>query len=70
MTLRGNEILQWIKDNEEIVGPYYDFKKYVILDDDSDMLLWQKDNYINCDHWVGMTEKTVFKAKKILGDKL
>lgn len=70
MTCRGDEIYQWIKDNEELVGAYYKFKKYVILDDDSDMLLSQANNFVNTDHWVGMTEKTVFKAKRILGDKL
>jgi hypothetical protein len=45
--LRGNEILQWIKDNEELIGDhYYNFKDYVILDDDSDMLYWQRHNFI------------------------
>lgn len=66
-TFRGNEILRWVKDNKGIIGKdYYDFRSYVILDDDSDMLLWQKENYVNCDPEIGMTERTVFKAKSIL----
>jgi hypothetical protein len=68
--LRGNEILQWIKDNKEIVGcPYYEYENYVILDDDSDMLYWQKDNFILVDRFVGITPGTTFKAKKILNGK-
>ena len=66
--LRGNEILSWIKRNESLCGEYYKFRSYVILDDDSDMLLWQKDNYVNCDPTIGMTERTVFKAKAILNN--
>lgn len=65
-TFRGNEILKWIKDNEDLVGNYYDFRNYVILDDDTDMLLWQKDNYVNCDPCVGLTEVTVSRAISIL----
>ncbi len=65
--LRGNEIRGWIQENEEIIGKkYYDFREYVILDDDSDMLLWQKDNFINVDPYVGITESVAFRAIKIL----
>ena len=65
--LRGNEILFWIKENKELLGcSYYDYKDYVILDDDSDMLLWQKDNYIRVDRFVGITPDTIFNVKKIL----
>jgi len=64
--LRGNEILCWMKDNPEILGvAYWDYNDYVILDDDSDMLYWQKDNYIHVDPYVGLTPNVVFKAKKI-----
>lgn len=65
---RGDEIYKWIKDNEELIGSkYYEYKSYVILDDDSDMLLGQANNYINIDQFVGITLKTAFKAEKILG---
>ncbi len=68
--LRGNEILHWISENENIIGAkYYDYKRYVILDDDSDMLYWQKDNFICVDAYCGITPKTIFMAKKILLDK-
>jgi hypothetical protein len=64
--LRGNEILKWIKDNEPLVGPYYNFTEYVILDDDSDMLYWQRNNFLLIDRFVGLTMGDVFRAKKIL----
>jgi hypothetical protein len=65
--LRGNEILCWMKDNPTVLGqPYYDYKNYVIFDDDTDMLYWQKDNFIKTDPYVGLTPTNVYKAKKIL----
>jgi hypothetical protein len=64
--LRGNEILKWIKDNKDKVGPYYNFTEYVILDDDSDMLYWQRNNFILIDRFVGLTMGNVYQAKKIL----
>lgn len=39
---------------------------YVILDDDSDMLLEQADHFVHCDSRVGLTAKDVEKAIKIL----
>ena len=64
--LRGNEILQWMKTHPVELGcAYYDYKDYVILDDDSDMLYWQKDNFLLVDPYVGITPNTVFRAKKI-----
>ena len=41
--VRGNEIYRWLQDNVE---NYLDFKSYVIIDDDGDMLLSQKDNFV------------------------
>lgn len=64
---RGNEILKWIKDNEEMIGqPYHEFENYVILDDDSDMLYWQKDNFLLVDRWVGLTMHIANTAIRIL----
>lgn len=69
MCLRGNEILDWIKKNEELIGePYYNFTEYVILDDDSDMLYWQRNNFLLIDRFVGLTMGDVFRAKKILNN--
>lgn len=65
--LRGNEILKWIKDNKEYLNAdYYNFTEYVILDDDSDMLYWQRNNFLLIDRFVGLTMGAVFQAKKII----
>lgn len=65
--LRGNEILKWIKDNKEMIGQeYHEFENYVILDDDSDFLYWQKDNFLLVDRYVGLTYHVAFKAIRIL----
>lgn len=62
--VRGNEILQWIKDNEAILGSYFDYKTYAIIDDDSDMLLWQAENFFKVDHYSGLTPNTCYKIKR------
>jgi hypothetical protein len=54
-SVRGNEIKKWLEDHEELLGvPYYDFSSYIILDDDSDMLLEQKDNFIHVNNLIGI----------------
>lgn len=50
---------KWLKEKQE---PY----KYVILDDDSDMLDTQSNNFIRTDWRAGLTEENVNKAIKIL----
>ena len=66
-SLRGNEILGWIKDNKEYLGVYHsDFESYVIFDDDSDMLYWQRENFILVDGFTGLTYNKTHKAKWIL----
>jgi hypothetical protein len=64
--VRGNEILAWIKSNEHIYGNYHNFQNYVIIDDDSDMLLWQKDNFVLTDGEYGLTRRGIAKAYRIL----
>lgn len=56
---RGAEIETWLEERQE---PY----KYVILDDDSDMLDTQRNNFIHTDWKVGLTEENVSKAIRIL----
>ena len=56
--VRGNEIKGSIVINK--------IEQYVILDDDCDMLLEQKDNFIHIDSFVGVTEENVIEAIKIL----
>ncbi len=63
--VRGNEILKWIKDNKELIGcSYHDFHSYAIIDDDSDMLLWQKDNFFQTDNFSGLTPSTCYKIER------
>jgi hypothetical protein len=64
---RGNEILKWIKDNKELIAQdYHEYENYVIFDDDSDMLYWQKDNFLQVDRFVGLTYHVAYKAIRIL----
>jgi histidinol phosphatase-like enzyme len=65
--LRGNEILQWIKSHPEHVNVgYWDYKNYVIFDDDTDMLYWQRNNFIKTNPYVGLTPSDIYNAEKIL----
>ena len=59
---RGNEIFKWQKDNNRC--PHT--SKFVILDDDSDMLYWQKDNFIHIRNKFGLTYEDSQNAVKIL----
>ncbi len=64
---RGNEIHTWIRDNEEhLGGNYSDYSSYVILDDDSDMLYWQRNNFLLVDGYIGITPNIAYKAIRIL----
>ena len=59
---RGCEIAEYI---ETTYG--YDAEvKYVILDDDSDMLLHQQKNFIWIDGYAGLTEEHVAHIIKLL----
>ena len=60
---RGVEIQDWL-DNTD-----YDVESYVILDDDSDMLYWQKDNFVKTNTYLGLDDIGVDKAIDILGTK-
>lgn len=69
---RGNEIEKWLCDNLGSYGTKYGSKyyqkdyEYVIFDDDSDMLLGQKDNFIQTNRQTGITQEDIDKAIKIL----
>lgn len=56
---RGVEIHQWLLEHPEVAN-------YVILDDDSDMLLSQKKNFIKTHPYRGISKRDVEKAIKIL----
>ena len=64
---RGLEIATWIDDHGVLFDINNNMKNtYVILDDDSDMLLNQANNFISVDPWVGITPQTLFKTAQIL----
>lgn len=62
---RGTEISKWLKDNcEKWFGVhYFDFYRYAIVDDDSDMLLSQQQNFFQCDRYSGLTPTIVDRIK-------
>ena len=57
---RGDEIASWLKDNPVV-------EQYVILDDDSDMLVDQLPNFVNTEHDVGFARGDFEKAIGIFG---
>lgn len=66
-TVRGCEIKMWLKKNitEEKYGVnYYDFYRYAIIDDDSDMLLNQGPHFFQTDNYSGLTPNTCYKIKR------
>ncbi len=68
---RGTEISKWLKDNcmAWFGVHYYDFYRYAIIDDDSDMLLWQTDHFFQTDNYSGLTPTTVYKIKRYFTHK-
>ena len=53
-------IYNWINKNPEKEI------NYVIFDDDSDMLLWQRENFFWVDRYCGITSTILYKAKRFL----
>ena len=45
------------------------YNNYAIIDDDSDMLLWQKDNFFQTDSYSGLTPTTCYKIKNFFMQK-
>lgn len=66
--IRGNEIMAFIQGVENLVGPWWEYKDYLILDDDTDMLSWQKRNFINVDRRVGIDDLVVVESMYVLND--
>lgn len=56
---RGLEILEWKRGRTDV-------ENYIILDDDSDMLLWQTNHFYNTDCEFGLTDKIVYKSTRFL----
>lgn len=63
---RGCEIKAWLETHKDILGTKMSKVRYVILDDDSDMLWWQRSNFIWVDPYCGLTPKIIIRAKQIL----
>jgi len=65
---RGNEIEKWLCDNFKSYGSnYYQNRyEYVIVDDDSNMLLGQKDNFVLINRETGITKEDIERIKEIL----
>lgn len=63
---RGNEIKAWLELNKGILNNKLSKVPYVILDDDSDMLLWQRNNYHWVDPYCGLTPSIANKVIKFL----
>ena len=74
---RGNEIAKWLVDTFDEYNVYtgksssYSGKdyEYVILDDDEDMLICQKDNFIHVNRYTALTEENIKKAIDIFERK-
>lgn len=59
--VRGNEIYHWLECNRPS-----EFFNYVIVDDDSDMLLHQKNNFLHVDRYAGLTYNHAYKIVRFL----
>ena len=69
--VRGNEIALWIEKNiEGLTGlPSFDFHDYAIIDDDSDMLLMQANNFFQTDTYSGLTPNTIYRIERFFTKK-
>lgn len=59
---RGIEIEYWLRQHTDTIDQY----RYVIIDDDGDMMLWQKDNFIQTKTDEGLTFNVANKCIEIL----
>jgi HAD domain in Swiss Army Knife RNA repair proteins len=65
--VRGNEIKLWIDGNIEKLSGIkpFDYLSYAIIDDDSDMLLWQAPNFFKTDGYSGLTPNICYKIGRM-----
>ncbi|MDC7248564.1 MAG: HAD domain-containing protein [Sphaerochaetaceae bacterium] len=63
---RGCEIKAWLEMNKSILGEKMSKVRYVILDDDSDMLYWQRENFFWVDPYCGLTPNIAYKVIQFL----
>jgi hypothetical protein len=60
--VRGVEILEWTKSHSA------DFNNYVILDDNSDFLIWQQKHFFWVDRYCGLTPTLCYKIENFLNN--
>lgn len=61
--IRGAEIHQWLQKNVKGFSSTYDGDfRIAILDDDNDMLLWQKDHFFKTSWKTGLTDEIANKV--------
>lgn len=63
-SVRGNEIRAWLQKNREFLGHQSEFHSYAIIDDDSDMLLCQREHFFQTDTYSGLTPNTCYRIKR------
>lgn len=65
--VRGNDINLWIEENTGLIGQTrQEYKQYAIIDDDSDMLYWQKDNFFQADaHKDGLNADIIERIERL-----
>ena len=71
--IRGVEIHKWMQLNitpEKYGCHYFEYNKYIIIDDDSDMMLWQKDNFFKSSIFTGITKKYLDKIQNFVDSKI
>lgn len=68
-SVRGNEIALFIKKNAQWCGSPHKYKNYVIIDDSSDMLFQQKDNFVHTSWEFGLQDRDVRRSVEILNAK-
>jgi hypothetical protein len=58
--VRGNEILKWCKDNQNLINSRpLDYTDFIIIDDNSDMLFWQSKFFFQTDRLSGLTPSII-----------
>ena len=65
---RGDEIRHWVQHNKGILGTnILNWKDYVIIDDESDMLYWQRKNFFQTDQsGGGLTDNLTYRIINFL----
>jgi hypothetical protein len=68
---RGCEINWWIRKYLDRTTIFHlDFKDYVILDDDADMLMSQANNFVQIDAYCGITPNSFEKILRVFTGKM